>query len=221
MPPTLNENMTPKHKINIWMITTIVVGVLFLGVVILSGWIYTNYDEQKTNVQGKIDIAVTDAKKAQNLADEAKFIQREKEPNREFVGPDDYGRVTFNYPKTWSLHVDSDAISGGTYSAYLNPIIVPPISANQRFALRVTILDKDYDQVVATYNSLVKKGSLVASSVTVDGNNGTRLDGSFTKDIRGSAVIYKIRDKTLVVQTDVNTFMEDFNKLIATIKFNQ
>jgi hypothetical protein len=85
----------------------------------------------------------------------------------------------------------------------------------------MTIEAKSFDQVIASYNALVKSGKLVASSVSSDGNSGTRLDGSFTTDIRGSAVIYKIRDKTLTIRTDANTFADDFNNLIATIKFKQ
>ena len=223
MPPTtiITNNKPSRFRVNMWMIIAIIFVVLLIGVSIFAGWSYMNYIDQKDNVDSKIAVAVTDAKKAQADADDIKFIAREKEPMREFVGPDDYGRVTFNYPKTWSLYVDNEATSGGTYEAYLNPIVVPPVSNSQRFALRVNIFEKSYDSVVASYSSLVKKGSLVSSSISVDGNSGTRLDGNFTKDIRGSAVIYKIRDKTLVVRTDVSTFVGDFDTLIATIKFNQ
>jgi len=223
MPPTtiITINKPKRHGINIWMIIAIIFVILLIGVSVFAGWSYMNYIDQKDNVVSKIDVAVTDAKKVQADADDIKFIAREKEPNREFVGPDDYGRVTFNYPKTWSFYINKEATSGGTYEAYLNPIVVLPISSGQRFALRVTILEKSNESVISGYNSLVKKGSLVSSSVSVDGNTGTRLDGDFSKDIRGSAVIYKIRDKTLVVRTDVSTFADDFDKLIATIKFNQ
>ena len=52
------------------------------------------------------------------------------------------------------------------------------------------------------------------------GNTGTRLDGNFSKNIRGAAVIYKVRDKTATVRTDANeTFKADFNKIIQTINF--
>jgi len=206
---------------NGWMITTIVSAVFLLTFIGLSIWLYINYSEQKTNVNTKIDAAVAIAKKDQADIDETKFAQREKEPLRAFVGPDDYGRVTFDYPKTWSIYVNKDVSKGGTYEAYLNPITVPPVSLTQQFALRVTIEEKDYDKVISTYESLVKKGDLKSSSVAVDGVNGTRLDGNFTKDIRGSAVIFKIRDKTLTIRTDANTFAPDFNTLITTIKFNQ
>ncbi|NTW62450.1 hypothetical protein HGB25_03545, partial [Candidatus Saccharibacteria bacterium] len=85
------------------------------------------------------------------------------------------------------------------------------------------IEQRDYDQSVASYDALVKKGDLKASSVSVNGNNGTRLEGAFSKDIHGAAVIFKIRDKTLTVRTDATTFISngDFNSLVSTIKINR
>jgi len=207
--------------VNGWLITTIGLIVLSLGAIAAAVWAYMSYTEQKTNVDGKIDVAVITAKKEQADSDEAKFAEREKEPNRQFVGPDDYGRLTFNYPKTWSVYVNKDASTGGSYEAYLNPISVPAVSASQQYSLRVTIEEKNYDTVIAGYSALVKKGDLRSSAVSVDGNNGTRLDGSFSKDIRGSAVVYKIRDKTVTLRTDADTFKPDFDALITTVKFNQ
>ncbi|PIZ61195.1 hypothetical protein COY18_00235 [Candidatus Saccharibacteria bacterium CG_4_10_14_0_2_um_filter_41_11] len=204
---------------NGWMITTIGLIIVIAIVAGLAVWSYINYNDQKTNVDTKIDAAVATAKKEQADSDETKFMQREKEPKRLFVGPEDYGRVSFNYPKTWSVFVNKDASSGGTYEAYLNPVTVPPISTTQQFALRLTIEQKDYDKVITGYDPLVKKGDLKSSSITVGGVSGTRIDGDFSKDIRGSAVVFKIRDKTLTLRTDANTFKADFDALIKTIKF--
>jgi hypothetical protein len=184
-------------------------------------WAYLNYNEQKTDVDGKIDLAVVQGKKEQSDEDEKKFAEREKEPNRTFIGPDDYGRLTFDYPKTWSVYEATAITKGGDYEAYLNPISVPPVSSTQQYSLRVLIQEKDYDQVVKSYESLVKKGDLRSSATSANGNNGTRFDGSFSKDIRGSSVIYRIRDKTVTVQTDADTFKPDFENIIKTIKFNQ
>jgi hypothetical protein len=88
--------------------------VLSLGAIAAAVWGILNYTEQKTNVDCKIDVAVITAKKEQADSDEVKFSEREKEPNRQFVGPDDYGRLTFNYPKTWSVYVSKDAATGGS-----------------------------------------------------------------------------------------------------------
>ncbi len=220
--------ITPQHKnekgaANVLFITTISLAVLTVGFAALAVWAYINYSAQKTNVDGKITSAVAIAKKAQADSDEAKYLAREKQPYIQFVGPDDYGRLTFDYPKNWSVYVDKDISSGGTtYAAYLNPGSVPPVSNadTQQYALRVTIESTDYDKVVASYQDLVQSGDLSSSAVSVNGNNGTRLDGNFTKNIRGSAVIYKIRDKTVTLRTDADTFKPDFENIIKTIKFN-
>jgi hypothetical protein len=129
--------------------------------------------------------------------------------------------VSFEYPKTWSVYVDNDASDGGDFEAYLNPVSVPPIDSNQLFALRVTIEDKDYDQSLGSFESKIKSGDLKSSSVSANGVNGTKFVGKFSEDLRGAAVLFKIRDKTLTIQTDANTFMNDFEALIKTIKFNQ
>lgn len=202
------------------MIAVIGLSVALLGMGVLAVWAFLNYNEQKTNVDGKIELAQAQAAKEQADKDADVFAQREKEPNRTFVGPDDYGRLTFDYPKTWSSYVARDTKDGGMFEAYLNPVNVPPVSAKQRFSLRVTIEERDYDAVVKTYDSLVKKGDLRAQAVSANGHNGTRLDGNFTTDIRGAAVVYKIRDKTLTMRTDADTFKPDFEALIKTIDFN-
>jgi len=215
------RNSRENGSVNGWMLATI--GLILLTSIAagLAIWAFINYTDQKTNVDTIARARVTDAKKLQADQLEAKFTQREKEPNRQFVGPADYGRVTFNYPKTWSAYINKDASRGGTYEAYLNPITVPAVSSIQQFALRVTIESKDYDQAIASYSSLVKRGDLTASGFAANGENGTRLDGAFSKDIRGSAVIFKIRDKTLTLRSDAVTFKTDFDNLIATVKFSK
>jgi len=206
---------------NVWLVVSIIgiaTTVIAAGVMV---WALVNYFEQKSNVDGKITAAVATAKKEQADADEAKFFEREKEPNRQFIGPDDYGRLTFDYPKTWSVYVDKDATSGGDFEAYLNPVAVPPVSSKEQYALRVVIESKEYDRVISSYQSAVSRGDLTSSSVKADDQNGTRLDGAFSSDIRGSAVVFKIRDKTVTIRTDANTFKADFNKIISSITFNK
>jgi hypothetical protein len=217
---------TYQHRHERGEISGSLIAIIGLIILVLAAgsaaiWAYINYTEQKTDVDGKISLAVAQAKDSQATIDEAKFAEQIKQPNQQFVGPDDYGRLTFDYPKTWSVYVATDVTQGGTYLAYLNPITVPPVIANQQFALHVTIEQKDYDQVVQSYQPLVQTGKLRTSATSANGNNGTRLDGNFTTNIRGSAVIYKIRDKTAIIQTDADTFQPDFENVIKTINFNQ
>jgi hypothetical protein len=214
------NRLNERGAVSGWLITAIILGVftaLFAGT---SLWAFLSYNEQKTDVDGKIALARAEAKKIQSDQDLKDFAKQEKDPRREFVGPVDYGRVTFDYPKTWSVYIAKDAAKGGAFEVYLHPVTVPTVSPAQPFALRVNINELDYDKTLATYDSLIKKGDLKSSAASVDGQNGTRLDGSFSKDIRGALVLYKIRDKTLIIQTDADTFKPDFEEIIKTIKFN-
>ena len=204
--------------------TWLIVGIIFIVTTVLLGgafaWALVNYFDQKDNVDTKVSSAVNTAVKAKADADAANFEIKDKQPNRQFAGPEDFGALSFDYPKTWSTYIDKDS-SSGVFQAYLNPITVPPVSTNTQYALRVTIETKDYDTVVNTYQALVKKGDLKSSTVKINGVDSIRLDGSFSKDIRGSAVIIKIRDKTVTIRTDADTFKTDFDALVASIKFNQ
>jgi hypothetical protein len=215
---SLHKQQQGVSLILVMVIILAVTTVIFGGLAI---WAYTQYQAKSTDVNGQIKVAVVEAEKVQQEADEKKFAEREKEPNRDFVGPDDYGRVTFKYPKTWSVYVASDPTRGGKYEAYLHPITVPKTSETEQFALRVLVEERDYDQVIESYKSKVNSGDLASSSTTSQGNVGTRFDGNFSQNIRGSAVVYKIRDKTLTLRTDANTFKPDFENIIKSVSFNQ
>jgi hypothetical protein len=222
LPPANFPPVTKKvHPARKWVIMSFVFIFTTLAVGGFAGWSFAQYLDYKDNSDTKVDVAVATAVKVQADKDAAAFLEKEKQPNRQFVGPDDYGRLAFDYPKSWSVYEAKSATTGGTYEAYFNPSIVPTVVSSQQFSLHVTIEDKDYDKVVDSYKSLVSKGDLVASSVKANGEDGQRLDGSFTKDIRGSAVIIKIRDKTVTIRSDAETFKTDFDALIQTITFNK
>ncbi|MDN5275956.1 MAG: exported protein of unknown function [Candidatus Saccharibacteria bacterium] len=217
----MNMHRYERGAINGWLLATIILIFVTLGVGAFAIWSYINYQDASKVEKTEIDKAVLDSNKTLEDKLEADFTAREKEPNRQFAGPDDYGRLTFDYPKTWSVYVDAADTNNGTYEAYLNPVTVPPVSKTQQYALRVTIAEKPYDEVIDSFDSLVKKNSLKSSTTQIQGTTATRLEGSFSEDIRGIAVIFKIRDKTVTLRTDADTFRADFDKLLATVNYNE
>lgn len=218
---TRMNRVSDRGSAKTWLIISIVTITTTVALAAALVWALINYFDQKNNVDTKVSAAVAEARKDQADADEAKFLEREKDPNRQFVGPDDYGRVAFDYPKTWSVYVAEDASNGGQFVAYLNPVAVPAVTNATQIALRVTIETGDYDREISSFSRAVDSGDLTSSSITLDGVTGTRLDGNFSDDIRGSAVIFRIRDKVVTLRTDAQTFRGDFDKLIQTITFNK
>ena len=201
-------------------IAIIVVSLIAVTFVGLFVWMFMQYNEAKTDIDGQIAVAVAAAKDEQANKDEAEFLEREKYPYKTFSGPADYGQLTFEYPKTWSVYVAADASTGGDFSAYFNPIQVNTVSAGTINALRVTIRDKSFDEVVAEYQRYMDRedSGLTVESITVNGTAANRYSGNIPNtELNGLIVIFKIRDKTAVLQTDSVLFKDDFDKLVETV----
>lgn len=202
------------------IVVTSLIGMTFIGLFI---WKNLQYEEISVDVNAKVEKAVAIAKDEVTTKMEDEFLVREKYPYRTFSGPADYGQLTFEYPKTWSVYVAADALNGGDYFAYFNPIEVNPVSENTINALRLIIRDKDIESVVAEYKKAMDKkdSNLTMESVTFSGITANRYTGTIPgTDLSGYIVIFKIRDKTVIMQTDTVVFEEDFNRLLETIKFN-
>ena len=130
--------------------------------------------------------------------------------------------MSLKYPKTWSAYVAKDASQGGEYDAYLHPAEVPPVgNANTIFALHVQIKSESFETADNRYKSLVQSGKLTTSVISVGGVDATRYDGTFANNLVGSAVIFKIRDKTVTIETGAEIYRDDFAKILNTITFNQ
>ncbi|MDO4870789.1 MAG: hypothetical protein Q3996_01715 [Candidatus Saccharibacteria bacterium] len=206
-------------------VSSSIVMMISLGVCLVSSmavliWGTTKYFNLKQNFNMRVEERETAAKIALTQKLEAEFAEREKEPYYEFTGPDDLGRVHLFYPKTWSVLINKDSVP---YEAIFNPMLIRPINSDSRYALRLTIENKDYTKALAAYDSLIKKGYLEQSIITVDGEQAARLDGKFSEKITGAAVLFKVRDKTVTLRTDIATdeYLKQFNTIIEKVTFNK
>ncbi len=209
--------------ISVSVVTSIIFGILSLVFGSVMIWALVNYNDASNNLRSVVTAEVEKAKKAQSDADQKKFDEDEKQPLKEFVGPNDYGRVSFKYPKTWSVYIDKDGLNGGQYAAYFAPEAVPSVQGtSSKYALRLAILDQQYDTVIQQYAGLVKSGKLRSETISANGFNGQKFEGNITTNIDGTLVIFKIRDKTLTLQTDTPAYRTDFNdKVLKDLSFQQ
>ncbi len=201
------------------------VAVTFIGLFI---WMTIQYTNVSTDVSGQIEIAVAEAKDEQATKDEAERLEAEKYPYKTFAGPADYGQLSFEYPKTWSVYIAAAATSStGDFNAYMNPVQVDAVGKETVNALRVTIRDESIDEVSKEYQKAMEKrnSNLTMESVTI-GKSGNITANRYTGTIpntslSGYIVTFKIRDKTAVLQTDSVLFKDDFDKLLGTVTFNE
>ncbi len=197
-----------------------IVSLVALGLLILSIFLFSQLNDATTNVEGQISqaVAIAENKKAEEL--EKEFAEREKQPFRSFLGPVDYGELSFEYPKTWSLYIARDAANGGDYEAYMNPVEIHAISNNTIYALRIFIYNRSFEDVTRGYDGSIQNGSLRLEVREINGGSVNVYSGTLPNQLVGRIAVLKIRDKTVVLQTDSELFGEDFDKIINSIKYN-
>jgi hypothetical protein len=213
----------PEKKDRSGLIKTILlifVSLIAATFVVLFIVMYVNWNEAKTDVDGKVKLAVAEAENTLQTKLESEFAEREKYPYYTFAGPTDFGSLTFEYPKTWSTYIPDDASQAKDFHAYLNPGQVYVVSDKTVMALRVSIVNKLTDNVKRDYIRDVERGKMTVSSTIVNGVNVDVYTGELKSKYQGIVCIFKIRDKTAIIQTDAMIFKDDFYRILETIRYN-
>ena len=231
MPMVQQVQVMPEQKKDIaGLIKTIVIIILSLIAITFIGlfiWMTVEKTTIERDVDDNIRKAEAKARDEQFKKDQEDRLESEKFPYKTFSGPEDYGKVTFNYPKTWSVYVEMAATQGGDFKSYFNPEQVNAVSKDTLNALRLTILNKSYEDVTADYQKEMNKknSTLTMTAVNIGSDNATqanRYTGTIPgTEFSGFIVTFKLRDKTVVLQTDSTKFEAEFNKLLGTITYNK
>ena len=207
------------------IIETIILVVVYLiaaTAIVFAVMFYMKYDELNKNQETQLSIKEAEAKKEQKEIDDQNYLESSKLPNTLFTGPSDYGSIGFYYPKNWSVYIESDGSSNSDFVSYFAPGQVNPIKdKTSRYALRFSIIRKQSDDAMKTYENKVKKGELTAKVFNADDNkiSGTLYEGLVDKDIQGMVLVIKVNDKTAILQCDSSeVWRTDFEALIASLK---
>ena len=222
------ELITPK-KDHSRLVLIILLVVFVIGTMVLAGlatYLYIEKNEAENNLDAKINTAVASAIATQIAADDKNCEAKLKESKTYFVGPADYGSLSFEYPKVWSVYIAADASDGKDFEAYVNPDHVPSTANKDNiYLLRIKITNTTFDKTAEEYAKFVEKGTMTVENRTVNGHNLSIYKGelkeSTSKEKRtGYVTLIKIRDKTAILQTDSLDFVDDYNSILNTITFN-
>lgn len=213
-----------KHNqdgaINPLLLPLIIAGVLFISALIFGGWAYSSRQDFKNNTDQKIGLAVTAAEASESERKDKEFAEIAKSPLKTYAGPEQFGSLKLQYPKTWSGYVS--AIGNENLEGYFNPNVVPDVAdENATFALRIQVLDQTYDNVIAEFDG--QEGIVATAYALPKLPNvvGLKLSGQIEQDKQGVMIILPVRDKTIKLFTESKDFENDFNNIIlANLTFS-
>ena len=204
---------------NIFLVASIIFAITtILGLV---GYLSASseIDRYKTETDSIVSEAVEEAKLEQKEEDTKHFSKKYNEPYAEYAGPADFGSIRFNYPKTWSVYNNKFDQNG--YQVVFYPDVIPVVSDKTAMALRISVVNKQYETVVSEYETLVVQGQLRASVINVaqtedfSGYEGIKLEGAINEVLaEGTIILLKLRDKTIQLQTDSVDWLSDLDEII-------
>lgn len=201
---------------NILLIPLIAAVVLLISAASFGAWAYSSRSDYKNHSDVKSAAAASAAVKATQESDAKKYAEEAKSPLKKFAGPSQYGSVTASYPKTWSGYIISN--SSTPLSAYFQPDVVPDVSTqSSAYAFRVQVVSQTYANQLQQYQSLVQSKKVTVtpfSFAKVPGVVGSRIDGQITTNDQGSIIIVPLRNLSLIVSTESQSFESDFNNII-------
>ncbi|MDB5175303.1 MAG: hypothetical protein JWM81_161 [Candidatus Saccharibacteria bacterium] len=211
-----------KHNqdgsINALLLPLIVAVVLLFGALGFGGWAYSSRQDYKNNTDQKIADAVTLARQQEDTLKDKQFAETEKQPLKDYAGPQAYGSVAIKYPKTWSSFVTDAGSNGAQLDGFFYPGTVPSVtSQSSTFALRFQVIDRSYSDVLQSVNDQQQSGKVQVSPYSlpkVSSAIGVRVEGQITPTRTGIMIILPLRDKTVQVWTEGDQFINDFNNNI-------
>jgi hypothetical protein len=204
-------------SINALLIPLILALVFFFVALGFGLWAFSGRADYKNNTDAKIDAAVKVAEQQTATRKDNEFIEREKEPLKEYQGPASLGTITVQYPKTWSAYVVESDGSGNGIDGYFQPNFVPGVTSGANYALRLQVANQSYADALRSYDSSVKSGKAKASPyqpVNVNNIIGTQLVGDLGGSKTGTMILLPLRDKTIKIWTEGEQYLGDFNKYI-------
>lgn len=212
-----------KRPFNTLIIPLVIFILLFVAALSFGIWAFIERTKYKNETDKIVSKAVTLTEQQVSTAKDKEFTEAEKKPTKAYKGPATFGSVELEYPKTWGAYISESGQGSNPIDGYLHPNFVPDIDSGTAFALRVEVVQKTYDEVMKQFDSKVKSGKVTVipfRAELVPDVLGARVEGEINKDQKGVMVVFPIRDKTLKISSQSETFFADFNAIILkSLKF--
>jgi hypothetical protein len=199
--------------INVLLIPLILSVVLLLGSIGFGAWAFASRQDYKDNSDQKVEAAVEVAVARTKTEKDNEFLEREKQPLRDYSSPVQWGSFNVKYPKTWSAYTNEQA----------NQLIVlmqpDAVSSNPQtaYALRVEVVNQPYEAAIKQLDNDLRTGKSRASAYSlpqVPSVVGLRIDGQVGQNKQGAAVYLPLRDKTIKLIAESQDRVPDFNNII-------
>lgn len=213
--PLQSASQMKKH-FNALVIPLVVFILLFVVAAGFGIWAFSERNTYKFETDKIVAKEVELAEQRVATQKDKEFVEKEKIPTKSYRGPALYGSVELEYPKTWSAFITEGAGSA-PIDGYLHPDFVPGTKSGTAFALRVEVVQRSYDTELKQYEGKVRSGKVAITpyrAEKVPNVLGARVEGEINTGQKDIMILFPLRDKTLKISTESESFYGDFSNII-------
>ncbi|MDP9129323.1 MAG: hypothetical protein M3N35_02975 [Candidatus Binatota bacterium] len=208
-----------KHNqdgaVNGLVVSLVFAVLLLIGALGFGGWAFSERQDYKNNVDTKIQTAEEAARQKESAVKDRQFAEEAKKPLKAYQGPEAYGSLLVNFPKTWSAYVDDSTTSGTVLNGFFSPGTVPSATDEKSvFALRVQVVSQSYAEVLRSFEGQQEEGALTVSAYALPRLPkvvGVKATGELTEGKTVTMIVLPLRSQTLQIWTEGNQYLADFN----------
>lgn len=212
------KKLGSSGEMNALLMPLVIAVVLLFGALGFSYWAYNGRENYKNNADTLIAAAVNSSNQQLTSKLNAQFAQEEKDPLSTYNGPEAFGSLVVNYPRTWSAYVAEDDQGSPPIDGYFYPGVVPNINTQSNtYALRVQVQNQPLSQALQQYQGQVQNGQVTVKPYSlpkVPSVVGDYITGQLQQQIQGEMVLLPLRSGTLAIWTESSAFESDFNNII-------
>lgn len=194
--------------------------ILLLAAIGFGAWAFSSRQDYKNNTDAKISAAVIVAKQQEDAVNAKQYAEAAKNPLVTYNGPETYGSIVLEYPKTWSGYVDSTGNGNALVDGYFSPGVVPAINSQTSvFALRMQVINQSYSQTLQSLQGQTQNGqaTVVAYSLPkLPKVVGVEVTGELQSNQSATTtmVVLPLRSQTLEISTQGTQYLSDFNTYV-------
>ncbi len=219
--PTKGPLLPGKKNNNLSMVVYLAIGVIIIGLLIFGLMSFSKMNKYKNNVDALINTAVGTAIQKTQAADDTKYQNEAKAPNKTYLSSSVAGSVKIVYPKTWSAYIIESQQDASSVNAYFYPNFVPDVSNPVNiFSLRMQVLNASYAQTMDQFTGQLSGGKIkIAAFIpkNVPSVTGSLITGAIDPaqpTATGTMVVLPLRDKIIEIWCDNASALEDFNATV-------
>jgi hypothetical protein len=213
------KKQNSSGQVNLLLVLAVFLGI---GTVLFGGLSIVSF-RRAQKATASLEKAKSDAFEAgraqQKTEDEERFSEEQKTPFRSYVAPSLFGGFELKFPKVWNLYVIENDGASNQVDLIAHPSLIRVLpKSDNAYALRAMLSKELKDAAYRKYENLVKTGKLKAKTIFVSGIESIRLDGRYDQKHDGVVVLVPVRDKTLILITEDQKYLPDFEQVLSQSK---